>query len=169
MRINELRDEIEKLGQKYDEKFIVRKYTAYISIYVYRSDEYYNIASIMLEKQYAFNTINETFDGLPEELQEKLFNILVEFARKPEKEREEEKKYQYKLKGKYWWIIKDFEVDKIYFNLVKDGDCENHLTLNDSEDFPLHKTTFTDKEMEEVLEEFDVDLKIFDKIEVEDE
>ena len=169
MRIDELRNEIEKLGQKYDEKFIVRKYTAFISIYVYRSDEYYHIASTMLEKQYAFNTINEIFDDLPKELQEKLFNIIVEFARKPEKEREEEKKYQYKLKGKYWWILKDFEVDKIYLNFIVSEYCKNPLLLNDCEDLPSDKTIFTDKEIKEVAEKFDVDLEMFDKIEVTDE
>ncbi len=167
MRIDELKDKIEKLGQKYDEKFIVRKYTAFISIYVYRSDEYYCIASTMLKKQYAFNTINEIFDDLPKELQEKLFNILVEFARNPEKEREEEKKYQYKLKGKYWWIIKDFDFDKIYLNWLIDEQGARPLTLNDSEDLPLDKTIFTDKEIEELVEKFDIDLEMFDKIEVE--
>lgn len=172
MRIDELKNEIEKVGQKYNEDFLVEELEnsdgdSYIKVYINYSWELYYVARIELDKRYAFSTIEEAFDGLPEELQKELFNILVKFARTPTDEREEEKKYQYKLKGKYWWILKDFEVDKIYFNLVKDEDLENHLKLNDSEDTPLHKTTFTDKEMEEVLEEFDVDLNMFDKIEVD--
>lgn len=167
MRINELKDKIEKLGQKYDEKFIVRKYVAFISIYVYRSDEYYNIASTMLEKRYAFNTIHEIFNEFPEELQEELFNILVEFARKPEKEREEEKKYQYRLKERYCWIADKFDNRKAYLNFRTDRGSFVDISLENKEETEFYKTKFTDEEIEELAEKYDIDLDMFDKIEVE--
>lgn len=167
MRINELKDKIDKLGQKYDEKFIVRKYEAFITIYVYRSDEYYNIASIMLEKQYTFNTIHEIFEDLPKELRKELFDILVEFARTPEDEREEVKKYQYRLKEKYWWIVED--INRTYLNWIIDEEGARPLTINDRYEADGVETSFTDKAIEEIAEKYDIDLDMFDKIEVEDE
>ena len=169
MRINELKDKIDKLGQKYDEKFIVRKYEAFITIYVYRSDEYYNIASIMLEKQYTFNTIHEIFEDLPKELRKELFYILVEFARTPEDEREEVKRYQYQLKDKYCWITGNLNNIRAYLNFRTDRSNLIDISLDSKEQSEFYKTKFTDKEIEELAEKYDIDLDMFDKIEVEDE
>ena len=80
---------------------------------------------------------------------------------------EEEKKYKYRLKEKYWWIIEDLDIYKTYLNWMIDEQGARPLTLNDSEDLPLDKTIFTDKEIQEVAKKHGVDLEMFDKIEVE--
>ena len=172
MRINELREKIDKLGQKYDKNLTVSKYEVfdenlYITVYIDYYISSYTIATIVLKERYTFNTNEKGFGKLPEELQEELFEILVEFARTPTDEREEVKKYKYRLKEKYWWILEDF--DKIYLNWTIDEEGARPLTLDNSEDFPLHKTIFTDEEIEEVAKKHGVDLEMFDKIEVEDE
>lgn len=175
MRIDELRNEIEKTGQKYNEDFLVEELEnsdgdSYIKIYINYSWELYYVARIELDKRYAFSTIEEAFDGLPEELQKELFEIFVKFARTPVGEREEEKKYQYRLKERYWWILKDFEYKEIYLNFRTSTDGEEkYLSLENDRNVGCYKTIFTDKEIQEVLEKFNVDLNMFDKIEVTDD
>lgn len=172
MRINELREKIDKLGQKYGENFIVSECetfsnNSHITVYIDYSGSHYTIATIMLEDRYIFSTIEEVFDELPEELQEELFEIFVEFAKTPTDERKEEKKYQYRLKKKYWWIIEDLDTYKTYLNWMIDEQGARPLTLNGSEDLPLHRTIFIDKEIEKIAKKHGVDLDMFDKIEVE--
>lgn len=174
MRIDELKDKIEKIGQKYNEDFLVEELEnsdgdSYIKVYINYSWELYYVARIELDKRYAFSTIEEAFDGLPEELQEELFDIFVKFAKTPVDEREEEKKYQYKLKEKYWWIADKFYEEKTYLNLVKDENIKQVIELNDKGELPLWQTEFTNEEIKEVAEKYDVDLEMFDKIEVEDD
>lgn len=172
MRINELRDKIDKLGQKYDEKFIIEEIETFsnhsrITIYIDYYGSRYTIANILLKERYAFSTVEVGFDELPEELQEELFNIITEFARTPVDEREEVKKYQYKLKEEYWWIVGDF--NKTYLNWLIDEEGARPLTLNDRYEAVGVETSFTDEEIEEVAKKHGVDLEMFDKIEVEDE
>lgn len=172
MRINELREKIDKLGQKYDEKFIIEEIETFsnhsrITIYIDYYGSHYTIANIMLKERYAFSTVEVGFDELPEELQEELFNILTEFARTPVDEREEVKKYQYRLKEKYWWIAKDFDGERVYLNFRTDEDALRNVFLDTSKDLMFHKTEFTDEEIKEVVDKFGVDLEMFDKIEVE--
>ena len=175
MRINELREKIDKLGQKYDEEFIIEEHKycndeSYIKVYVNYSGRHYSIARIELDERYSFSTIEEVFDELLEELQEELFEIFVEFARTPADEREEEKKYQYQLKEKYWWMIaRDCDRKRVYINLKTYRDTSKEVFLESSENVGSFKTEFTDEEIEEVVKEFDVDLEMFDKIEVLDD
>lgn len=173
MRIDELKDKIEKLGQKYNEDFLVEELEnsdgdSYIKIYINYSWELYYVARIELDKRYAFSTIEEAFDGLPEELQKELFDILVKFTKTPVGEREEEKKYQYRLKEKYWWILKNLDYEETCLNLriSKDGE-ERYLSLENDRNVGCYKTIFTDKEIAEIVKTFDVDLKMFDKVEVD--
>lgn len=103
MRINEVKDKIDKLGQKYDKNFMIEedKYPngqSYIAIYVGYPGCGYKIASIDLETRYGFSAIGISFYKLPGKLQEELFEILVEFARTPEDEREEEKRLKLEFK-----------------------------------------------------------------------
>ncbi|WP_055078757.1 hypothetical protein [Lagierella massiliensis] len=176
MRIDELRDEIDKLGQKYNEEFLVEELEnsdgdSYIKVYINYSWELYDVARIELDKRYAFSMIEEGFDGLPEELQKELFEILVEFVRTPVGEREEEeKKYQYRLKEKYLWLKNTSDKENYYLNihLFKESG-RGSVLLSSQGGTDLYKTEFTDEEIKEVVEKFDVDLNMFDKIEVEDD
>lgn len=172
MRIDELKNEIEKTGLKYNEDFLVEELEnsdgdSYIKIYINYSWELYYVARIELDKRYAFSTIEEAFDGLPEELQEELFNILVKFARTPADEREEEKKYQYRLKEKYLWIDKRLNLANCYLNIQSFQDGSERKVLDNRGNTNSFKAKFTDEEIKEVAEKFDVDLEMFDKIEVE--
>lgn len=172
MRIDELREEIDKLGQKYNEDLLVEELEnsdgdSYIKVYINYSWELYDVARIELDKRYAFSMIEEGFDGLPEELQKELFEIFVEFARTPVGEREEEKKYQYMLKEKYWWIADKVYEEKTYLNFRTIRDAFIDISLYNKEETENYQTKFTDEEIEEVAEKYDIDLNMFDKIEVE--
>lgn len=172
MRIDELKDKIVKLGQKYDESLVISKHKRfdngeYINFLVDYFGAQYTVARIDLDKQYCFSTIEEVFDEQPEDLQEELFNILVEFVRTPIAEREEVKRYNYKLKAKYSWIPEKNMRIWHYLNVKRDEDGEEYILLTACNNEPDYKCKFTDKEIEKVVKEFDVDLSIFDKIEVE--
>lgn len=174
MRIDEFRDKIDKLGQKYDKNLTVSKYEVfdedlYITVYIDYYISSYTIAIIVLKERYTFNTNEEGFGKLPEELQEELFDILVEFARTPVGEREEEKKYQYKLKEKHWWIADKVCEEKTYLNFRTIRDTFIDISLDNKEETEHYKTKFTDEEIEEVAEKYDIDLNVFDKIEVLDD
>lgn len=165
MTIDELKKEIKQLSDENGIMLRLMKLDEYICVQR-QYGLWQEIAFVGLDENFIIDTYNDLFETQEEEIKEKLFNILIEFAKTPIDEREEEKKYQYKLKGKYWWILKDFEVDKIYLNFIVSEYCKNPLLLNDCEDLPSDKTIFTDKEIKEVAEKFDVDLEMFDKIEV---
>lgn len=174
MRINELREKIDKFGQKYDENFIVSECetfsnNSYITVYIDYSGSHYTIATIMMKDRYIFSTIEEVFDELLEELQEELFEIFVEFARTPTDEREEAKKYQYRLKETYWWILGDTRGIRTYLNVRTNKEVNECLALESSENTEIYKTEFTDEEIKEVTNMCHIDLEMFDKIEVTDD
>lgn len=167
MTIDELKKEIELLGDGEKWSFRAIECGDYVNIQRLIGNIRQLIAWVKIKKIFIVNTDYRTFANLPEEIREKIFDILVKFARTPEDEREEKKKYCYRLKEKYWWILKNLEYKETCLNLriSKDGE-ERYLTLDNDIDIKHYKTIFTDKEMEEVVEEFDIDLNMFDKIEV---
>ena len=169
MRINELRDKIAKLGQKYDKNFMIEKDKypngqSYIAIYMGYPGCGYKIAIIDLETRYGFSAIGIAFYKLPGKLQEELFDILVEFARTPTDEREEEKKYQYRLKEQYLWIDKRLNLGNCYLNIQSFQDGSKQKVLDNKGNTNLFKAEFTDEEIEEIAEKFGIDLNMFDKI-----
>ena len=93
---------------------------------------------------------------------EKDFNMIkaaVEFAETPLEDREEEKKFYLRHK---WLNLDTYN----YLHLdVDDGSC----MLNDNEEFSFTKIKLTEKEIEEIEEKFDTDLKDFELVEVVDE
>lgn len=168
MRIDELKQEVQRLGRLYNVNLRVREELNYI--FIDRCDgETCNAVALLETKQmYTINTDMFHFINLPYGLKDELLNLLVKFVRTPIDKREEKKKYYYRLKEKYWWILKNLEYKETCLNLriSKDGE-KRYLTLDNDIDIKHYKTIFTDKEMEEVVEEFDIDLNMFDKIEVE--
>lgn len=173
MRINELRNEIEKLGYKYGKIFTVKNDEyfngePFIRVWEGCSDEMYKVALIELKVRYSFRLLGIGFYELPEELQKELFDVLVEFARTPVDEREEEKRYQYRLKEQYWWIHNGLNIETSYLNILdNNGSHKGYAMLNSAGSTNLFITSFTDKEVEEVAKEYNIDLDMFDKIEVE--
>lgn len=166
MRINELKKEIKILSDKEGIMLRVIERDGYVCI----QREYglwREVALVKLDENFAINTNNIWFEMLEEEIKEKIFDILVKFARTPSDERVEVKKYQYRLKEKYWWILEDF--DKTYLNWLMDEEGARPLTINDRYEAVGVETSFTDEEIEELAKKHGVDLDMFDKIEVEDE
>ena len=100
------------------------------------------------------------FHDLPEELQEKLFNLLVEYGRTPIDEREDPQKYFLRFAG----LVNNGIFNYLNYNLEKD-----FLRLNDNHQLPTYKTQFTQKEIDEIKEKFKVTLNDFEQIPVEED
>ncbi len=92
--------------------------------------------------------------------QDKLFDLLVEYARTPIEDREEEKKFYLKHR----WM-KPETIFKNYLNHLIDKD-EYRLDTKTKNEFI--NTQFTLKEIEEIKEKFDTDLADFELVEVEE-
>ena len=174
MRINERRDKLFDLGDKYclDLRIAetnMAENTTYIDVDINYPGGRFTIATFLKEKQYSLTIFDNVMDDLIEKLQEELFEIFVEFAKTPVDEREEVKKYQYKLKEEYWWIANKFDEEETYFNFRTVSDTFVDICLENKEEINSYKTKFTDKEIEELAEQYDIDLNMFEKEEVEDE
>ena len=100
------------------------------------------------------------WDEVYNEDKEKLFDIIVEFAKTPLDEREEEKKFYLKHR---WIFDKDFYM---YLRKTSYDDKEMRFgVINFSGNDSLK---FTLKEIEEIKKKFDTDLKDFELVEVEE-
>lgn len=98
------------------------------------------------------------FRDLPKELQEKLFNLLVEYASTPPDKREEEKKFYLKHK----WLVGHCTYLNFYIP-------NNSYKLNDKSSMKDFKTQFTQAEIDEIKERFNTNLDDFEQVPVEDE
>lgn len=120
--------------------------------------------------QVSYALINERFhlgmiDGfcvLPEELKEKLYSLMDEYARTPLDEREEEKKFYLKQNLKHKWLERDAFY---YLNLNID---KNIYLIDSYASTDTFKTQFTQAEIEEIKEKFNTSLDDFEQIPVED-
>ncbi|MDU2574771.1 MAG: hypothetical protein E7C94_02455 [Finegoldia magna] len=92
---------------------------------------------------------------------EELFDLVVEYAKTPIKDREEEKRYY--LKHRY--------LQSSFTNLndfLSYSASDNKLALSNGINFPKYKTHFTLKEIEEIKEKFDTDLSDYELVKVEE-
>ena len=166
MRINELKKEIKILSDEKGIMLRVIKRDGYVCIQ--RQEALWReVALVKLEENFAINTNNIWFEMLEEEIKGKIFEILVKFARTPADERGEEKKYEYRLKEQYLWIDKRLNLGNCYLNIQSFQDGSKQKVLDNKGNTNLFKAEFTDEEIQKVAEEFDVDLEMFDKIEVD--
>lgn len=100
-------------------------------------------------------------DKLCDEDKEKLFNLIVEYARTPIEDRKEEKKFY--LKHRFLTsLLGDMNYSFINYNAKY-----NEIFLSNKESLGYTKTQFTLKEIEEIKERFDTDLADFEMVEVE--
>lgn len=99
------------------------------------------------------------FRDLPKELQEKLFNLLVEYARTPIDEREEPQKYY--LMNKW---VKNIDNHKCFLNRFLDS----YYFLGNITENSSFKTQFTQAEIDEIKERFNTNLDDFEQIRVEE-
>lgn len=93
--------------------------------------------------------------------QDKLFDLIVEYAKTPIEDREEEKKFYSRHR---YFRFDNGSSKYLGMNLVKDKpDLYSKIT------YRWVKNQFTEKEIEEIKEKFNTDLKDFELVEVEDE
>ena len=150
MKTNEFIKRVDELG-----------FEAWISgsiAYVLK-DGRYEVARIKTKRACAidfFYLLNETLD---KEISEKLFDLIVEYAKTPLDEREEEKKFY--LKHRYF----------------KSGNDRQYFTFECVHRYPYLQRMpsrykfmqqFTLKEIEDIKEKYNTDLKDFEMIEVEE-
>jgi hypothetical protein len=99
------------------------------------------------------------FHDLPEELQEKLFNLLVKYASTPPDEREEPQKFYLQLTK---LIAAGTE------NYLNCNTINGSFLLSGRWQTPLYQTQFTQAEIDEMKEKFGDALSGFEKIPVEE-
>lgn len=116
--------------------------------------EGYNLAYISTTKTYSFNTVGDFFQKLSEFDRKRLFNLLVDYASTPLEDREEQERFFLKFKI-------EIDDDCKYLNYYKE---EDELTLDNSLETSSFQTLFTDKELKELKEKFEVTLNDFEKI-----
>lgn len=141
--------EVEELG------FRFLQCTKDIEIYY----ENHQVAYVSWYRRFYGGTTCWFRDHLPKELQEKLFDLLFEYARTPLEDREEPQKFYLKFKLKT-----NYSGD--YLNLNRTFDWFEISTKSNSDKF---QTRFTQKEIDEIKEKFGVTLSDFEQIPVEEE
>lgn len=168
MTIEELIKKVETLSDKEEINLRVAENEEYIAIERLVACVWFEIIKIGNEKPFKITKAeNPFFEELPEKCKKRIINLLVNFKRPPIKEKGTEKKYQYRLKEKHLWISRIISKEVSFINLEKTPMRNECLTLCDNCEKNGCKCNFTDKEMEEIAYRFDIDLTMFDKIEVE--
>lgn len=154
MKTKEFIRRVEELG------YLIKDCYVYWQI---RNKENSVVAIVDKNVLFKFSTDFNDWDYVLDDDKDKLLSLIVEFARTPSEDREEEKKYCLKHR----WFITEFG-DKYYickcYNAVGDISYAIRLSyITDDENW-----LFTLKEVEEIKEKFDTDLNDFELIEVEE-
>lgn len=123
---------------------------------IYRG--YGPVASVNKHKIFCVNTDYDSFYNLSKELQEKLYNLMDEYARTPLDKREEPQKFYLKFK------LKTNYLDN-FLNLNTTFDW---FEINNKSNSDKFQTQFTQAEIDEIKEKFNVSLKDFEQIRVEE-
>ena len=140
--------EVQELGLKTLEKSD--------SILIY--DGYYQAACVYKNELFSINTSYAAFDNLSEELQEKLYNLIDEYARTPIDEREEQERFFLKFKI-------ETDDDCNFLNYDKNDD---EPTLDNRLETSSFQTRFTQKEIDKIKEKFGLTLSDFEQIPVDE-
>lgn len=149
MKTKKFIKEVEELG------FRFLQCTKDIEIYY----ENYQVAYISWHWRFYVGTTCWFRDHLPKELQEKLFDLLFEYARTPIDDREEQQKY---------FLIFAALTDDECFNYLNHNLKKDSLTLSDRNQSDMYQTQFTQKEIDHLKEKFKVTFSDFKQIPVED-
>lgn len=130
------------------------------AVVIYGMNQKY-AAQVWKDKRYKLDMCSENIDDLQEKVKGELFDLLVEYARTPLDEREEEKKFY--LKHRYFRFYNGSS-KYLGMDLLKDKpDLYSKIA------YEWVKNQFTLKEIEEIKKKFDTDLADFEIVEVEDE
>lgn len=142
--------------------YIAHKSESYVTITNKYDDAF---AIVDLRKTFGIDTTFPVFRKLDKHNRSLLFNLILEYARTPLEEREEEKKYRYKFKPSIksggGGEDKVFHLARFLFreDLKLDASGSGHAKSSES----FH---FTDKEVEEFTDEQKLLIQLCEKIEV---
>lgn len=112
--------------------------------------------SIGKYEHYILDTLHSAFSSLKDSPKYELFVICSELAQTPIPKREQKKKFYIKHKFLYK------NTDTGYINI----DIHGYMILADKEEGLSMRTKFTQKEIDEIKEKYNTDLKDFEIIEV---
>lgn len=140
--------EVQELGLKTSEKSD--------SILIY--DGYCQAACVYKNELFSINTSYAAFDNLSEELKEKLYSLIDEYARTPLDEREEQERFFLKFKI-------ETDDDCNFLNYDKNDD---EPTLDNRLETSSFQTRFTQKEINDIRRKFGLTLSDFEQIPVDE-
>ena len=149
MKTKEFIRRVEELG------YFINKYVDYYEI----KDVDKNLIAVTNKIMFLqLNTDYYQWDELCEIDKKELFDLLIEYAKTPIEDREEEKKFYLRHK---WLNLDTYN----YLHLdVDDGSC----MLNDNEELSYTKIKLTEKEIEDIKKKLGTDLADFELVEVEE-
>lgn len=127
-------------------------------VYYIYNKEGTKYASVCHNVPNQISNMERVWDFLDKEEQKKLFDLLIEYAKTPIEDREEEKRFYLKhrwLENREECNYLNFEISGLYYSL--NTKCEASWA----------KTKFTINEIKEIKEKFDTDLADFELVEVE--
>lgn len=148
----EFKKEIERISKKYisDLEVVFED----IRIVVFHNGE--TVAVIDKYETYRLDTTFPRFNTLGNSLKYELFVVCCELAQTPIPKREQKKRFYIKHKFLYK------NTDTGYVNI----DIHGYMILADKEEGLSMRTKFTQKEIDEIKEKYNTDLKDFEIIEV---
>lgn len=120
------------------------------------------MATVSKKVRKQINTDFDAWDKLSDENKDMLFNLFIHFTSTPPEDREEEKKFY----AKHKYLVGTEYRDANYLNFGKYDDDKLWLGFKDKR--LTVQTQFSLKEIEDIKKEFDIDLKDFELVEVED-
>ena len=118
------------------------------------------LAEICINEPFIVDTGSCEFGMLPQTRKIRLFDLIIEYARTPIEDREEEKKFYLEHKNQ-----RSVDGSALYFTLYI---SHNFLLVKSQVISENLKQKFTLKEIEEIKEKYDTDLADFELVEVED-
>lgn len=148
MKTKDFLREVEKLGFK-----VLRSRKSFLIYY-----EKYLVSYVFINERFHTGMTCEFSEYLSEELKEKLYNLIDEYARTPLDEREEPEKFYLKIN-----MMTRNRCD--YLNYYKEEDI---LMLDVRLETYYAQTQFTQKEIDEMKVKFGLTLSDFEQIPVEE-
>lgn len=114
------------------------------------------IAEVKINKMLNFSTRGKRYDSIEKDVKEKLFNLMVEYAKTPIEERKGPKRFYLEFIGSDSWNFLNYNHEK------------NLLSISGSFSSTL-QTSFTQKEIDEIKEKFGVTLSDFKQIPLDED
>lgn len=166
MRIDELRIALESIGKRHNRDFFVDADDEEVVVFC-RLDRLKRVVEFSLKQQLYFEGDEDVFVAFPEDLIEELTEIFIIFLKTPIPDREEKKRCRYVVKDIYRWILEDENKRYLYYEDDEYGDVFLGEENEDTKCCTI--STFTEDEMQELLNTHYIPVGMFEKEEAEDE